>query len=447
MFYRVMELGNLSGTPLKQAQTEPNLKVGDELFIDGVFLPYPVTRFEYRPTADVTEDDVGFGPVRVAWPELQGSGQVSFRVEDVPVSALDDLEALLTDPRARRWLSWRGRRYRADGFEFTYEPDPDVPGMYVFNVECTVQRPYRALPPVPGTDVWPVLHLKHVGGGVRDRILHVAVHWPYMAVFHTAGVAVWDMDGGGKAVLAEPVAAGLGFFQTQPRLSLAKPEYVLPFKDGQGRLAVAWFDGERFFRATSRTDLAVGGVAQLSGRLLLADGPDGVYAFDPGLQRVAPFALGQRLNPAGSPLFLSPTAQPAAAYPAAADVRMVWPVGEERALVVTGGGFYLHAARAQGDGLEVLQRLSVVEEGLTLEAFGVFGAPRYPNGYWYAEVPQVHTVVAYGGSYQEKTRRSKLVSGFADRAVQWGNLVGIAFDGYAYFPYNERLVFRVEPLL
>lgn len=396
----------------------------------------------------MVEDDVGFGAIRIAWPELQGSGQLSLRLEDVPATDLDNLEALLNAPKPKRWLSWRGRRYRADGFEFSYEPDPEVPGLYAFSVECTVQRPYRALPPVPGTDVWPILHLKNIGGGVHDRILHVAVHWPYMAVFHTAGVALWNMDSGTKVVHAETVQNGLGLWQSQPKLGQLPPEYLIAFVDEQGRLVVLWFDGEGFFRSPSRTALSVGRHAHYDGRQLFVDTPNGLWAFDPNLQQLNSYDGNLRLNPSTSPLFLSEVPKPNAAYPLSSSTRMVWPVGKDKALCVEDGGIYLHKATHKDDAaLEINERIRALVDGVTIENAGVFGSVGFPSGYWYAEPVVTETVTSSAGNYQVKRRNAALVSSFADRPVRWGNLVGIAFDGYAYFPYNERMVFRVEPLL
>jgi hypothetical protein len=442
-----MQNGNLTGTNITLAPTEPNLEVGDELFIDNIYIPYPVTKFDYRPINDITEDDVGFGAIRVAWPELQGSGQISFRLEDVPADALSDLEALFNKPKSKRWLSWRGRRYRADGFEFSYEPDKDVIGLYNFTVECTVQRPYRALPPVPGTSIWPIFQLKNIGAGVNDEILNVFVTWPYMVIFYTSGVAIWHMKNGVKVVHNSPVQYGLGIWQSQPAIGQNKPEYLIAFADLSGKLVVLWFDGDQFFRSPTVTNLTVGRTAYYDGQQLLIDTPSGVWAFNPILQVLSSFDTSLRLNPAYSPLFLSSTSKPNAVYDAS-DVLMAWPVYDDKIICVKNDGFYLYKATYNEDNsIEIDTQLKVLENDITIANYGFFGSIGFPTGYWYSKPPVIQTVTIGTETYQIKNRNAKIVSSFSNRPVSWNILIGIAFDGYAYFPYTDKMVFRVEPLL
>jgi hypothetical protein len=117
----------------------------------------------------------------------------------------------------------------------------------------------------------------------------------------------------------------------------------------------------------------------------------------------------------------------------------------------------------QGYRLSNLVRTLVTDN---IERAGYFGKPGFLEGYWYTRAPQTRSLRWYpvgsvpswsnyrtdsdGDGWtdtQEVLRYGHIFHQSAAYPVYWSNLRGFASDGFAYFPYTDKLVFRVEILL
>ena len=463
VFGKVLESGSL-GLVEKQAAVEPNLDAPFELMVDEVKLPYPVTQWSFTPNDDVVVDDVGYGPVRVAWPELQASGILSFVLEDVPASDIPALRTLFLRPKTKRWLAFRGRRYQADEFEFSERPDSTRFGeLYTVSVTTSVYRPYASLPSVPGTRIWPLLSVRRMQGSVYARILEVFVVYPKMFVVHSEGVYVQDLETGAWDFQQASIAYGLGamYWYTE---SDGTRWYAVAVADKDKNPAIFFLRGDKFTSRVLRPPIR-SSRGRFYGKRLLFEAADGVYAMDLDRANLSLYQSGVRVNLGEMPLLLSSFPTDNAVYPLGTDALWAVPADERRVLVATNKQLAIYEAFKEGSRYRLGSLLRVLVSD-NIERAGYFGKPGFLEGYWYTRTPQTRTLrwhpvgqVPPWSNYrtdrngdgwtdaEEVVRYGHIFHQSAASPVFWSNLRGFASDGYAYFPYTDKLVFRVEILL
>ena len=374
-------------------RTSPDLNPGEELRIDGNHVPYPVTRFDFRPNEDVSTIDTGHGIVRIAWDELENSGTLDLTVDDVPAHELDSFLSLLLESKAYRWLSFRGRRYRVSGFTPSYQPHEDTEH-YTVDIQCVAYRPHKSLPPVPGTEIFPLVDVRRKGGkSVHDRILHVAGIESWLALFLTSGVTAFDTETGTSYTVEESIdAAGLVAFYDDTA-------YVC-YGSG-GKTVLRSFSPSKGFTANRRV---IDVPFSLDTHTLQSDT---LYFVDGGQLKALTFSqsavktvngapTGLRINPIGDPAYLhhasssmGGTRWGSTFYNCPADVKGAVMSGTDRAIVFKQDGAYLYRATITELGAELgapildgdgnPTRLDAITD---LDRFGIFGSPGLPEGYW-----------------------------------------------------------------
>jgi hypothetical protein len=460
MLLELYTQGTLGAVSGNQASPEPNLTAPDLLYVDGVALDYDLAQWDFRPNKDIHVEDTGFGVVRIAWPELESSGTLSFTLDFVPQADLETVLGVLLDVRPQRWLSYRGRRYRVQGFTPSYSPIPSNPDYYRIEVSCVAYRPHRSLPPVPGTEIYPIADVRRYGGlSTQDRILWLGGFAGWLVVVTTSGLTAWDPASGKRFTHFTPVdSAGL-------------------LSHADGMAYVVWgYAGRTYFKALN--------LQGFQPEYLVLDVPFSPYThrlnsdtltFVEGgvLKRVSYYQAstkpvpgapsGLRVNPLGSPAFLSTS--PTSDYPdtlanVPPDALGAFCSGKQRVLVFRPGGVYLHALTENVVGSELRQ----LETCTQLTRFGVFGAPGFPEGYWLKEADRVvqEPYVRVGDPYAVGLsdtngdgwleapityRQARIRSVYSDVVVRWGALQGIYHDGQSYYPYTDQHVFSIFPLL
>ncbi|QKE11344.1 hypothetical protein phiFa_73 [Thermus phage phiFa] len=463
VFGKVLSSGSL-GLADEQAIVEPYLDAPFELWIDEYRLPYPVTEWSFTPSDDVVVDDVGYGPVRVAWPELQASGTLTLVVEDIPATDIANLRTLLLRPKSKRWLAFRGRRYQADEFEFSEKPDKTRFGeFYTVRITANVYRPYVGLPPVPGTRIWPILSVRRMHGSVYARIKRVFVVYPKMFVVHTEGVFVVDLETGESAFKEAQLLDGLDatYWYTD---SQKLRRYAVAVLDQDSTPTVFFLQENSFTSRVLRPSVTASRGRFFGKKLLLQVGQDIQY-LDIDKAELNTYVQNATVNLAGTPILLSSTALDNAVYPA--DDTTLWavPAGIDRVLVAKTTGLYIYEAVPTGMSYQLTSVMKTLVED-TIANAGYFGKPGFLEGYWYTRVPQTQTMPWYpvgkvpawsnyatdsdGDGYTDNVevlRYGHIYHQSAVEPVYWSNLVGVATYGFAYFPYTDKLVFRVEILL
>lgn len=442
-----------------QAQPEPDLTAPDLLYVDGVLLDYDLVQWDFQPNKDIHSENTGFGVVRIAWPELEASGTASFTLDFVPRDHLSQVLGLLLEVRPQRWLSYRGRRYRTSGFTPTYRPLKETPEFYRIEVSCSVYRPHKSLPPVPGTEIYPIADVRRYGGlASSDRILWVGGVRDLLVVATTAGLTVWNPVTGARFGHPAPVevAGQVSWGDDVGYLAwgFAGHTYIKVFtlegfRDGQAVIPVPF--SLRTHRLQSDTlSFVQGGVLQRIGM------------HNTTVEVVAGAEAGLRANPIGHPAWMTsnPSTDPAVLSRVPTDSLGACLSGPNRVLVFRPLGVYLHLLQ----GMEVGAELAVLDSTENLVRFGVFGSPGLPEGYWLKDsdrwvleryVPVTdpygqHLPDANGDGWREvslRHQRAWIRSVYADRIVHWGALQGIHYDGHRYLPYTEQHIFQVVPLL
>lgn len=462
VFGNVLSSGSL-GLVATQAVVEPYLDAPFELWIDERKLPYPVTEWSFTPSEDVVVDDVGYGPVRVAWPELQASGTLSLVLEDVPASDIPPLRTLLLRPRSKRWLAFRGRRYQADEFEFSETPDKTRFGeYYTVRISASVYRPYVGLPPVPGTRIWPILSIRRMQGSVYASIKRVFVVYPKMFVVHTEGVFVLDLETGESAFKPASLMDGLdaAYWYTDAQ---KKRWYAVAVLDSTSTPVVFFLREKDFSDRALRPSVTATRGLFFGKRLLLQVGSSIQY-LDFGKAELRTYAANATVNPTGVPLLLASTAMENAVYPVDSETLWAVPADSARVLVAKTSGLYMYDAVKTGASYALGSGKALVTDAIA--SAGYFGKPGFLEGYWYTRTRQTRTVPWYpvgkvppwsnyttdadGDGYTDNVevlRYGYIYHQSAVAPVYWSNLVGVATDGFAYFPYTDKLVFRVEILL
>lgn len=398
------QTGNLGlDSSLELPLLEPNLHPEEALRVDGEEVPYAVTQFSFQPNKDVTTVDTGLGVVRVAWPELESSGILSLTLEDVPSAELPDVLSLLNTTKRYRWLSFRGRRYRVFGFTPSYSPTQDT-RYYRINLSCTAYRPHKALPPVPGTELYTLADVRRYGaGGANDEILGVANAGQLLVVFTSNAVCLWSTDTGWRERLLVPdVIPG--------QLSREGDDYYCAFGSGDDTLfaRIRGYSGavlnilnpsasqqEHWVTPASRISVPYSPhTHSLVGDILY-------YIVGTELRRIRHLTgtssvidtlpAGTRYNPVGSPIYLFPgeSERSDGVQNVPTNVLGVARSGAERALVFREDGVLtyeldtsspspgLGASVKDDDGSE-----SFLSRASALQRFGIFGNPGYPEGYW-----------------------------------------------------------------
>jgi hypothetical protein len=463
VFAKTLEVGSL-GLVSAQAEVEPNLDAPFELWVDEVKLPYAITRWSFTPNEDVVVDDVGYGPVRVAWPELQASGVLSFVLEDVPAADIPALRSLFLKPKTKRWLAFRGRRYQADEFEFSERPDRTRFGeLYTVSVTTHVYRPYIGLPSVPGTRIWPILSTRRMQGSVYARILEVFIVYPKMFVVHSEGVYAQDLETGAWDFTPASLSFGLDamYWYTE---SDGTRWYAIAVADSGANPIVFFLRGDKFTSRVLRPPVTAT-KGRFYGKKLLLESSGNVYALDIGESSLTLHQSGARLNLSGTPMLLSSTAKDNAVYPVPNNVLWAVPADDRRMLVASTSAIAIYEVTRENQGyrLSNLVRTLVTDN---IERAGYFGKPGFLEGYWYTRAPQTRSLRWYpvgsvpswsnyrtdadGDGWtdaQEVLRYGHIFHQSAAYPVYWSNLRGFASDGFAYFPYTDKLVFRVEILL
>lgn len=403
MLYQLYSEGNLTGEPIDpMAATEPNLEVGEQLYLDGVLIDYPVTTFDLRPAKDVAIDDLGFGAVRVVWPELQTSGTLVIQLEDIPADALPAIESLLLQQKPRRWLSYRGRKYQVDRIDYSYQRDARrLEDYYVLTLELGVYRPYKSLPPIPGTRIWPIMHIKRFNAEVDDVLLGVGYVYPLMGIVHTGGLGIWNTETGKRYSLSLDVQKFLAFGK-QYGLDVEDSRYVFLFVNQQGKLSVAYFSNNRFEDTVYTTTYSPGPYAVINGDVALFDDAAGnqVYAYQFSTNTVSVHASGVRLNKFSKPRYLATSQAPGAVYPTDANTLWAAELSDDRMLVAKSDGLYIYevtkenvvSGTTSGSGYLLGNVIETVESGVAIEEAGIFGAPPLVEGYWYISTPTQQTV-------------------------------------------------------
>lgn len=443
-----------------EARPEPNLTAPDLLYIDGVLLDYDLVQWDFQPNKDIYVEDTGFGTVRIAWPELESSGVLSFTLDMVPQAELESVLGTLLEVRQQRWLSYRGRRYRVVGFTLTYRPLPSTPEYYSIDVTCAAYRPHKSLPPVPGTEIYPVADVRRYGGlSTDDRILWVGGFKGWVLVMTTASLTAWNPTTGARHTHFTPVDVG----------------GLCSWADGVAY--VCWgYEGRTYLKSLTLEGFRPGQVVvdvpfSLQTHRLQSDTLSFVEAgvlkqvnfYQQSVSVVMGAEANLRVNPLGAPAFFTSapsTTQPFTFANVPADTLGVFASGEERALVFRPSGVYLHALAGQVVGAQLRQ----MDATDNLQRFGVFGAPGYPEGYWLKEADTVvmEPYVPVGTEYAQGLsdsngdgwlevpityRKAYVRSVYSDVKVNWGALQGIYHNGYAYLPYTDQHIFSVFPLL
>lgn len=465
VFAKTLEVGSL-GLVSSQAEVEPNLDAPFELWVDEVKLPYPITQWSFTPNEDVVVDDVGYGPVRVAWPELQASGVLSFVLEDVPASDIPTLRSLFLKPKTKRWLAFRGRRYQADEFEFSERPDRARFGeLYTVSVTTRVYRPYIGLPSVPGTRIWPILSIRRMQGSVYARILEVFVVYPKMIVVHSEGVYAQDLETGTWDFTPASLSYGLDamYWYTE---SNGTKWYAVAVADNRANPIVFFLRGDKFTSRVLRPPVTAS-KGRFYGKKLLLESSNNVYALDIGESSLTLYRSNVRLNLSGTPMLLSSSTTPVdnAVYPVPNNVMWAVPADDRRMLVASTSAIAIYEVTREDQGYRLGNPVRTLITD-NIERAGYFGKPGFLEGYWYTRVPQTRSLRWYlvgsvpswsnyrtdsdGDGWtdaQEVLRYGHIFHQSAAYPVYWSNLRGFASDGLAYFPYTDKLVFRVEILL
>jgi hypothetical protein len=427
--------------------------------VDGVLLDYDLVQWDFQPNKDIHSENTGYGTVRIAWPELESSGSISFTLDFVPRDQLSQVLGLLLEVRPQRWLSYRGRRYRTSGFTPTYRPLKETPEFYRIEVTCSVYRPHKSLPPVPGTEIYPIADVRRYGGHASsDRILWVGGVQELLVVATTSGFTVWNPATGARfSHTAWVQAAGL-----------------VSWGDDEGYLA--WgYQGQTYLKTFTRTGFRDGQVVvpapfSLGTHRLQSDTLTFVQGgvlhrigvHNATVEPVPEAEVGLRANPAGSPAWMTsnPSTDPAVLSRVPTDALGAFISGSNRVLVFRPSGVYLHLLQ----GMEVGAEVTLLDAAENLTRFGVFGSAGLPEGYWlkdsdvWVSEPYVPVTDPYGQHLPDvnqdgwrevslRHQRASIRSVYADRQVRWGALQGIHYDGYRYLPYTEQHVFQVVPLL
>ncbi len=463
VFAKTLEAGSL-GLVSSQAEVEPNLDAPFELWVDDTKLLYPITQWSFTPNEDVVVDDVGYGPVRVAWPELQASGVLSFTLDDVPAADIPTLRSLFLKPKTKRWLAFRGRRYQADEFEFSERPDNTRFGeLYSVSVTTSVYRPYIGLPSVPGTRIWPILSIRRMQGSVHARILEVFVVYPKMFVVHSEGVYMQDLETGTWDFTPASLAYGIDAMYWYTESDNTR-WYAIAVADDNANPIVFFLRENKFTSRVLRPPVQAT-KGRFYGKKLLLETSGNVYALDINESSLTPHQLNARINLAGTPLLLSSTEKNNTVYPAPSDMLWAIPADNRRMLVASTNAIAIYEVTKELKGyrLDRLIRTLVTDN---IERAGYFGKPGFLEGYWYTRVPQTrplrwypvgsvpswsnHRTDSDGDGWtdaNEVLRYGHIFHQSAAYPVYWSNLRGFASDGFAYFPYTDKLVFRVEILL
>lgn len=391
-FNKFLLYGDLSGHTGGSSVTSPDLIPDTSFSIDGVPYPYAVTQFSFRPNQDVKSEDTGHGVVRIAWEELENSGNLTITIEDVPFNELDGFVNTLLEAKPFRWLGFRGRRYRTNGFTVDYAPEKDRQ-YYRINLQCVAYRPHKNLPPIPGTEIFPMLDIKRHGAkGPEDYIIHVDGLESWIAMFHTNGLVAWDSNTGISYSVEESITRGglvsfygtmaYAVYGTETQTFMRELSPSKGFTNRRKVVDVPYDKNTHFLNGDTLYFIS-------NGQLRYTTFPQN------SIQTVAGFPSGARVNPIGTPRFLysGTTTYGDVVQNCPEDALGVSMTSRNRALLFRSSGVHLYSATPTATGV-VLEGPALGADGnpvivdvcLDMQEFGIFGSPGLPEGYWFRDM-------------------------------------------------------------